>query len=90
VDKQATPILQEEKKFCEGKTVEEKMAALRAFRRAKHLCVRCAEKWSRDHKCSPAVQLHAVQEVLDLFNLEDINTLSAPSESSEQLFLAVS
>jgi hypothetical protein len=62
VDKQATPILQEEKKICEGKTVEEKMAALRAFRRAKYLCVCCAEKWSRDHKCSPAVQLHAVQE----------------------------
>jgi hypothetical protein len=90
VDKQATPILQEEKKICEGKTVEEKMAALRAFRRAKHLCVCCAEKWSRDHKCSPAVQLHVVQEVLDLFNLEDIDTLSAPSESSEQLFLVVS
>jgi hypothetical protein len=59
------------------------MAALRAFRRAKHLCVRCAEKWSRDHKCFPTVQLHAVQEVLDLFNLEDIDTLSASSESSE-------
>lgn len=31
----------------------------RAYRRAKGLCQRCAEKWSRDLQC-PTVQLHAL------------------------------
>jgi hypothetical protein len=51
-DKQISPILHEEKKICEGKSVEERMIALRAYRRAKGLCVRCVEKWSREHKCA--------------------------------------
>jgi len=56
------------------------------------LCYKCAEKWSRDHKCSPIVQLHAVQELWELFQLEDmsVDSHSMPAESSEQLFLAIS
>jgi len=69
-----------------------KLAALRAYRRAMGLCYKCAEKWSRDHKCSPIVQLHAVQELWELFQLEDmyVDSHSMPAESSEQLFLAIS
>lgn len=89
IDKHATPILFDEKKLCEGKSAEEKMRALRAYRRAKGLCVKCAEKWSRDHICAPTAQLHAIQEVLELFSMEDINdSISVHSES--QLFLALS
>jgi hypothetical protein len=36
------------------------------------------------------VQLHVVQELLELFNLEEIDILSSPSDSEEQLFLAIS
>jgi hypothetical protein len=91
IDKAASaPVLTEEKKICEGKTLEERMAALRAFRRAKDLCIRCAEKWHRDHKCSPTVQLHVVQELLDVFQLDDIDHLSATTENVDQLFAALS
>lgn len=46
--------------------VEDKVAALRAYRKAKGLCHTCGERWSRDHKCGPTVQLHIVEELLEL------------------------
>lgn len=90
LDKQPLTVLPEEKKLCEGKSPEEKMAALRAYRRAKGLCVRCAGKWSREHKCAPTVQLHVVQELLELFSLEDSEDGQTITEPQEQLFLALS
>lgn len=89
-DYQGVPVLPDEKKLCEGKSPEEKLAALRAFRKAKGLCMRCAEKWSRDHKCSAQVQLHVVQELLELFHLDDFEQLSREAIDSEQLYLALS
>lgn len=53
-------------------SAEDKFKALRAYRRAKGLCDRCAEKWSKGHTCSTTVHLHAMQEVLELFSVEDI------------------
>jgi len=49
----------------------EKFQALRALRRVRGLCIRCGDKWSHDHKCSESVQLHLVQEILDMFPPED-------------------
>jgi hypothetical protein len=43
--------------------MDDKLAALRAYRRAKGLCQRCVEKWSRDHQRPPTVQLQALQKV---------------------------
>jgi hypothetical protein len=51
---------------------EDKMTALRSYRRARGLCDFCAEKWFRGHKCSPTIPLHAMQEIWDLFQLEDL------------------
>lgn len=45
--------------------VEDKVAALHAIRKAKGLCYTCGERWSRDHKCGPTVQLHVVEELLE-------------------------
>jgi len=42
--------------------VEDKLNTLRSYRRARGLCIRCGEKWSRDHRCPDALQLHALQE----------------------------
>lgn len=74
-----------------ARSVEDKVSALRAFRRAKGLCDRCAEKWHRGHTCATTVQLQAIQEVWELFNVEE---LQAPSESGvspeDHLFLAIS
>ena len=84
-EKQAVPVLPEEKKICEGKTPEERWAALRAFRRAKGLCMRCAEKWGRDHKCAASVQLHVVQELMELFHLEDVSDDMSLSDHQEAI-----
>ena len=63
------------------------MTALRAYRRAKGLCDRCAEKWHRGHSCGATVQLQAMQEVFELFAVDEV---SSPTHSSvhpeEQLF----
>lgn len=48
-------------------STDDRVATLRAFRRAKGLCYVCGEKWSREHKCATAVQLHVVQELFELF-----------------------
>jgi len=48
-NQRATLVLPAEKQLCEGKTPEQRLVPLRAFCRAKGLCLKCAEKWSRDH-----------------------------------------
>jgi hypothetical protein len=90
IDKQPVPVLPDEKKLCEGKSSEERMAALRSYRKAKGLCIRCAERWSREHKCAASVQLHVVQELLELFNMEDLEQLSSASDQQDFLFMAIS
>jgi len=89
-NKQAQPILPEETRLCEGKSPAERWSALQAFRRAKGLCVRYADKWSRDHKCAPSVQLHVLQEMLKLFSLEESTQLPIDSDQQDQLFMALS
>lgn len=44
-------------------TMDERLQSLRSYRRARGLCIRCAEKWHPGHKCAPVLQLHALQEV---------------------------
>lgn len=90
-DKQSTPLTAEERKLCEGKTVEEKFAALRAFRRARGLCQRCTERWSKDHKCPSSVQLHVMQELFELFSLDELEISDVVSHhSTDQLYLVLS
>jgi hypothetical protein len=37
---------------------EDKLRALKQYRRARSLCDRYDEKWSHGHKCATTVQLH--------------------------------
>jgi hypothetical protein len=69
-----------------------KIAALYSYRRAMGLCYKCNKKWAKDHRCSPTVQLHAVQQLWELFQLEDDEAEfdNHVSESGEQLLLAIS
>lgn len=60
-------------------STEGKLATLKAYRRAKGLCFTCGERWSQDHQCKAAVQLHVVQEMLDFFHAE-----STPYSDDEQ------
>jgi hypothetical protein len=45
-----------------GSSVDNKLSTLRAYRKARGLCIHCAEKWAPGHKCSPNLQLHVLQE----------------------------
>lgn len=51
--------------------VDAKLATLCDYRRARGLCFRCGEKWSRDHRCPEKIQVHVLQEVWDLCHLDD-------------------
>lgn len=71
---------------------EDKMSALRCFRRAKGLCERCVEKWSHGHKFGATAQLHAMDEVWNLFTDEEVPKPEEPQseDQMEQLFMIVS
>ncbi|CAD6238507.1 unnamed protein product [Miscanthus lutarioriparius] len=71
-------------------SAEDKFKALRASRRAQGLCIRCGAKWSRDHKCSDMVQLHLVQELMDLFPESVAAECSEDSSPDEQIMMHLS
>ena len=48
-----------------------KVKALRDYRRARGLCFKCGERWEHDHVCPTSVQLHVVEELLELFSLDE-------------------
>lgn len=64
-------------------TVTDKLSELHQYRHAQGLCDRCAKKWHRGHKSPTTVQLHAMQELWDLFAVEDEPELS--EEAPEQI-----
>ncbi|XP_040381702.1 uncharacterized protein LOC121054888 [Oryza brachyantha] len=49
---------------------DDKITALKAYRRAKGLCFTCGERWGRDHKCASTVQLHVVEELMQIVQEE--------------------
>jgi len=60
------------------KPAADKFAALKAYRRARGLCDRCAERWRPGHKCAPSVQLHVVQELIDLLQVSNLDADLSP------------
>lgn len=78
-----------------GVSPDDKLTILRSYRRARGLCEVCAEKWVRGHKCATTIQLHAMQEVWELFSRgESFDAIDNHSEITEpepeQLLLALS
>jgi hypothetical protein len=71
-------------------TIDSKVASLRSYRRASGLCQYCAEKWNKGHKCSPTVQLHAVQEMWELFDHDQSDTDPDFQDSSDQFAVMLS
>ena len=70
----------------------DRLATLKAYRRAKGLCFTCGERWAKDHKCSNTVQLHVVQEILHFCasdrtdsedSEDDLMVLSADTQSAQ-------
>ncbi|XBI72263.1 hypothetical protein VPH35_066259 [Triticum aestivum] len=68
--------VEEHKTSDKSKTTgsEDKLATLKAYRRAKGLCFICGERWGRDHKCNTTVQLHVVQEMLEFCALDNMDS----------------
>lgn len=66
----------------------DRVASLKSYRRARGLCDKCAEKWFPGHKCASTVQLHAIEEVFDLLNLDESSEVI--QEPAEQLMMAIS
>jgi hypothetical protein len=64
-------------------TAEEKFRSLRSSRRARGLCIRCGAKWNQEHKCNEVVQLHLVQELLDMFPDSDEGEPSSPTSLAD-------
>jgi hypothetical protein len=46
------------KSFNHNRLLEDKLLALKNYRKAKGLYFTCGERWSRNHKCQATVQLH--------------------------------
>ena len=68
-------------------TADDKWAALRAYRRARGLCFTCGERWGKDHQCKGTVQMHVLQEVLDLFQSSDTDDDGASTSPTAELHL---
>lgn len=72
--------------------LEDKLRTLRDYRRARGLCIKCGEKWSRDHRCSETVQLHVLQEFWDIYHSDDSAkyTYEEVDDTEAQVLFAVS
>jgi hypothetical protein len=66
------------------------VTSFRAYRRARGLCQYCAEKWEKGHKCSPTVQLHAMQELWDMVDQEHTEPDGEFVDSTEQFVVLLS
>jgi hypothetical protein len=96
-DKPLHQLVGDDKKVLDqqrSETTDDKLKALRQYRRARGLCDKCAEKWVFGHKCAPTVQLHVVQELWELLYEEDsvaaTPELSDCSDDSAQLCVCIS
>ncbi|KAM0929344.1 hypothetical protein ACQ4PT_001454 [Festuca glaucescens] len=61
-----------------------KVAALKAYRRARNLCFTCGEKWAPGHKCNTTVQLHVVEELLSM--LQSSESECEPNSPEKEVF----
>lgn len=59
------------------------MATLKAYRRARSLCFTYGERWGHDHRCGPTVQLHVVEELLDMMRTNQEEAMAATAAISE-------
>uniref|UniRef100_A0ACD5Z343 Uncharacterized protein n=1 Tax=Avena sativa TaxID=4498 RepID=A0ACD5Z343_AVESA len=51
-------------------TTDDKVHAMCSYGHTRGLCYTCGEKWARDHTCGPTVQLHVIEELLELLDGE--------------------
>jgi len=76
-------------KKSDRSSLDEKWQARKEFRRANGLCFTCGEKWDKKHKCPEQVSISVIQELLELFQLEDSSDLTSSDNEDDQSVMAV-
>lgn len=67
---------------------EDKLTALKNFRRSKGLCFKCGEKWGPNHKCPTSISLNAIEDIWKcIIDHDDVSptSLEDDSDSGEDL-----
>jgi hypothetical protein len=71
-------------------SVDDKVCALKQYRRACGLCYHCAERWTYGHQCASIVQLHVIQELWELLPEEDQLSVGSAEDVNAQLCMCLS
>lgn len=85
------PSPDENKKVEEKPKWEERFDSLKAARRARGECFKCGEKYGPGHKCPKSVQLHVLEELLEVFLAQEEDSNKADDvegTSDEELVLS--
>lgn len=69
---------------------DDRVAALRNYRRARGLCFKCGERWGQGHQCAATVQLHIVEELLELLQAEVDDQEQAVAVEEEEQLMSIS
>jgi hypothetical protein len=68
---------------------EDKLTALKNFRKRNGLCFKCGNKWAKEHKCPPQVAHHVIEEVLDALEDEGLEDSDPDSDAMEESVMVV-
>ena len=69
--------------------IEDKLSALKEFRKKNELCFKCGNKWALGHKCPSKVPLHVIKEILDALEAGVEPPELETTEDIEETMLAV-
>lgn len=62
---------------------EDKLSALKNYRRSKGLCFKCGEKWGPNHKCPTSVSLSAIEDFWKcIADYDEVENASVEDESN--------
>lgn len=62
---------------------DDKLVALRKARRSKGLCMKCGEPYSPQHRCPKQIQLHVLEELLEILQLDNQEGTSTDVDSND-------
>lgn len=67
-----------------------RLSTLRDYRRARGLCFKCGERWSKDHVCPSTVQLHFVEELLEFMGLDEAGSSASSKQTENEVVMSIS
>lgn len=69
---------------------DDRVAALRNYHRPRGLCFKCGERWGQGHQCGPTVQLHIVEELLELLQADQGDPAVQEPDSDDDVLMCIS